>query len=81
MPAMLASYFASTLAWKPDLHSCLDFMCNAIGNLEWMEKLENPFLDEFNNNGLVPWQLLKSGKIAGMVKSAGGESSPHSSVV
>ncbi|KAG8993533.1 hypothetical protein FRB94_010711 [Tulasnella sp. JGI-2019a] len=49
-----------------------DFMCNAIGNLEWMEKLENPFLEEFNNNGLVPWQLLKSGKVAGMVKSAGG---------
>ncbi|KAG8870237.1 hypothetical protein FRB98_001762 [Tulasnella sp. 332] len=49
-----------------------DFMCNAIGNLEWMQKLENPFLEEFNNNGLVPWQVLKTGRIAGMVKSAGG---------
>lgn len=37
-----------------------------------MEKLENPFQEEFNQNGLVPWQVLKSGKIAGKVKAAGG---------
>ena len=38
-----------------------------------MEKLENPFQEEFNQNALVPWELLKSGKIAGKVKAAGGE--------
>lgn len=47
-------------------------MCNAIGNLEWMEKLEQPFQDEFNAAALVPWKALTTGKIAGKVKSAGG---------
>ena len=37
-----------------------------------MEKLDNVFSAEFNEAGLVPWQTLNSGKIAGKVKSAGG---------
>ncbi|KIO24205.1 hypothetical protein M407DRAFT_77252 [Tulasnella calospora MUT 4182] len=49
-----------------------DFMCNAIGNLEWMEALDNVFADEFRSAALVPWQTLNTGKIAGKVKSAGG---------
>lgn len=50
-----------------------DFMCNAIGNLEWMEALaDHPFADEFGKAGLVPWQTLNTGKVVGKVKSAGG---------
>ena len=38
-----------------------------------MEKLEgHPFAEEFGSAGLVPWQTLNTGKVAGMVKSAGG---------
>jgi len=36
-----------------------------------MEKLENPFSKEFNGNALVPWLTDDTGRIAGMVKSAG----------
>ncbi|KAG9040048.1 hypothetical protein FS837_000885 [Tulasnella sp. UAMH 9824] len=49
-----------------------DFMCGAIGNLEWMEALDNIFADEFRSAALVPWQTLNTGKVAGKVKSAGG---------
>lgn len=47
-------------------------MCNAIGNLQWMENLESRFSAEFNEAGLVPWQTIASGRVAGKVKSAGG---------
>ncbi|KAG8966199.1 hypothetical protein FRC03_012317 [Tulasnella sp. 419] len=49
-----------------------DYMCNAIGNLQWMEKLDQPFKDDFSKASLVPWQTLNTGKVAGKVKSAGG---------
>ena len=50
-----------------------DFMCNAIGNLQWMELLtDHPFAEEFNEAALKPWQTLNTFEIAGKVKSAGG---------
>ncbi|CAE7076121.1 unnamed protein product [Rhizoctonia solani] len=52
-----------------------DFMCNAIGNLQWLEKLETSFQDEFQSAKQVPFIPLssKSNKPAGFVKSAGGK--------
>ncbi|KAF8586261.1 alpha/beta-hydrolase [Ramaria rubella] len=49
-----------------------DFMCNFIGNLNWMLKLENAFHSEFNKARGTPWVTLKGGKVAGEVRSAGG---------
>ncbi|KAF8586263.1 peptidase S10 serine carboxypeptidase [Ramaria rubella] len=49
-----------------------DFMCNFIGNLNWMIKLENPFHAEFSKASNTPWITLDGGKAAGEVRSAGG---------
>ncbi|EJU02625.1 carboxypeptidase C [Dacryopinax primogenitus] len=49
-----------------------DFMCNAIGNLEWVVALDNPFASEFRNQTNEPY-ALPSGKIVGEVRSAGGK--------
>jgi len=49
-----------------------DYMCNAIGNLQWMLNLESPFHDEFNKGPSQPWTALTTGKLAGEVRSAGG---------
>ncbi|KAG8946242.1 hypothetical protein FRC04_011988 [Tulasnella sp. 424] len=49
-----------------------DFVCDAIGNLEWMEAFDNDFADEFRSAALIPWQTFNIGKISGKVKSASG---------
>ncbi|CAE6418101.1 unnamed protein product [Rhizoctonia solani] len=52
-----------------------DFMCNAIGNLQWLEKLETSFQADFQAAKQVPFVPLssKSNKPAGFVKTAGGK--------
>ncbi|CAE6509142.1 unnamed protein product [Rhizoctonia solani] len=51
-----------------------DFMCNAIGNLQWLEKMESSFQAEFQAAKQVPFVPLssKTNKPAGFVKTAGG---------
>ncbi|KZO96372.1 alpha/beta-hydrolase [Calocera viscosa TUFC12733] len=49
-----------------------DFMCNAIGNLEWVVALENKYAPEFRNQSNTPYVALTSGKVVGEVRSAGG---------
>jgi len=49
-----------------------DFMCNFIGNLDWMLALPNKFQDEFVHKTPAPWVTLEDGKVAGKVVSAGG---------
>ncbi|KEP49632.1 serine carboxypeptidase [Rhizoctonia solani 123E] len=51
-----------------------DFMCNAIGNLQWLEKLETSFQADFQAAKQIPFVPLssKSNKPAGFVKTAGG---------
>ncbi|KAJ3554633.1 hypothetical protein NM688_g3005 [Phlebia brevispora] len=50
-----------------------DMMCNFIGNEAWVEKLEHKFHDDFVKSKSLPWQTLGSGRIAGEVRSAGGD--------
>ncbi|TDL28277.1 carboxypeptidase C [Rickenella mellea] len=50
-----------------------DYMCNFIGNEAWMLKLENKYQKEFQAASQVPWHTLDSGKLAGMVRTAGGQ--------
>lgn len=48
-----------------------DFMCNFIGNEQWLEKLETKFNGEFQQAEKQPWITLDGGKIAGQVRTAG----------
>lgn len=52
-----------------------DFMCNAIGNLQWLEGLETSFQADFQAAKQVPFIPLssKTNKPAGFVKTAGGK--------
>ncbi|THG96311.1 hypothetical protein EW026_g5506 [Hermanssonia centrifuga] len=50
-----------------------DMMCNFIGNEAWVSKLEHKFHAEFEKSVSTPWITLGSGKIAGEVRSAGGD--------
>ncbi|KAF8602051.1 carboxypeptidase C [Ceratobasidium sp. AG-I] len=52
-----------------------DFMCNAIGNLEWLEALETSFQADFKAAKKAPYIPLssKTNKPAGFVKTAGGK--------
>jgi len=44
-----------------------------MGNHAWMEKLEgHPFHEEFGKKSLTPWITLESNKVAGQVRTAGG---------
>ncbi|GBE90094.1 Carboxypeptidase Y homolog A [Sparassis crispa] len=49
-----------------------DMMCNFIGNERWVEQLESKFRDEFASAQSVPWTVTETGKIGGLVRSAGG---------
>jgi hypothetical protein len=42
------------------------------GNERWVEQLDTKFLEEFTGAKSIPWITLGSGKIAGVVRSAGG---------
>lgn len=48
-------------------------MCNSIGEEAWVSKLEHKFHEEFEKTPSSPWITLNSGKVAGEVRSAGGE--------
>ncbi len=34
-----------------------DFMCNYMGNLEWMQELQTSYLDDFNNGTAQEWTV------------------------
>ncbi|KZS93183.1 peptidase S10, serine carboxypeptidase [Sistotremastrum niveocremeum HHB9708] len=50
-----------------------DFMCNFIGNEAWMEALDSPLQREFLETKSANWVTSKYGKLAGKVRSAGGD--------
>jgi len=50
-----------------------DMMCNYIGNERWVEQLDTKFQKEFSAKKSVPWVTTESGKMAGMVRTAGGD--------
>ncbi|KAI0674083.1 carboxypeptidase C [Trametes maxima] len=50
-----------------------DMACNYIGNERWVEQLENKFHKEFAKTTKQPWVTLDEGKLAGWVRSAGGD--------
>jgi carboxypeptidase C (cathepsin A) len=49
-----------------------DAMCNFIGNERWVNDLETKFKTEFQASSPLPWVTAKGGKVAGVVRSAGG---------
>ncbi|CDS00665.1 related to carboxypeptidase [Sporisorium scitamineum] len=46
-----------------------DFMCNYMGNLEWMQNLQTSYLDDFNNGTAQEWSV--NGKPAGLIRKGG----------
>ncbi|KAF9515933.1 hypothetical protein BS47DRAFT_1381315 [Hydnum rufescens UP504] len=51
-----------------------DFMCNFIGNRNWMLDLESVFQKEFTRAHLKPWKTM-DGKVSGHIQSAGNKHS------
>ncbi|KAG0698708.1 Alpha/Beta hydrolase protein [Suillus ampliporus] len=49
-----------------------DMMCNYMGNERWVEQLDTIFVDEFSTAETEQWITMRSGKVAGTVRSAGG---------
>ncbi|TRM61781.1 Alpha/Beta hydrolase protein [Schizophyllum amplum] len=49
-----------------------DMMCNYMGNERWVEALESDFYDEFQSAKSIPWIDSATGRLAGEVRSAGG---------
>lgn len=45
------------------------------GNERWVEQLDTVFLEEFSTAPTEQWVTLRSGKVAGTVRSAGGAGS------
>ncbi|KAF8183771.1 carboxypeptidase C [Mycena galopus ATCC 62051] len=50
-----------------------DMMCNYMGNERWLEVLDSSFRSEYVNAAPIPWVTAGSGKLAGTVRSAGGQ--------
>ncbi|THH27237.1 hypothetical protein EUX98_g6950 [Antrodiella citrinella] len=50
-----------------------DAMCNFIGNEAWVTNLEHSYHAEFVKTKPTPWVTLNTGKVAGEVRSAGGD--------
>ncbi|KAH9945738.1 Alpha/Beta hydrolase protein [Amylocystis lapponica] len=50
-----------------------DMMCNFIGNERWVEQLETRFNAEFAAADSVPWVTTETGRVSGVVRSAGGQ--------
>ncbi|SNX82969.1 related to carboxypeptidase [Melanopsichium pennsylvanicum] len=46
-----------------------DFMCNYMGNLEWMQQLQTSYLNDFNNGTAKEWTV--NGKKAGQIRQGG----------
>ncbi|KAH7915045.1 Alpha/Beta hydrolase protein [Hygrophoropsis aurantiaca] len=57
-----------------------DMMCNYIGNERWLEQLDTVFLPEFSAATPQSWTTMKTGTLAGTVRSAGGGSSGSGNV-
>lgn len=49
-----------------------DMMCNYMGNERWVEQLDTIFSEEFSTAATEQWVTIRSGKVAGTVRSAGG---------
>ncbi|KAH9975097.1 serine carboxypeptidase [Lactifluus volemus] len=49
-----------------------DMMCNYMGNEAWVENLETRFHKEFESAPSMKWIPARSGRVAGEVRSAGG---------
>lgn len=50
-----------------------DAMCNYIGNERWVNELETQFKDEYQKSKALPWVTIVGGKVAGEVRTAGGD--------
>ncbi|KAF7345099.1 hypothetical protein MVEN_01673600 [Mycena venus] len=50
-----------------------DMVCDYMGNERWLEALDSSFQGEFAAAKPVPWITTGDGKIAGTVRSAGGQ--------
>ncbi|KAI0347644.1 serine carboxypeptidase [Trametopsis cervina] len=50
-----------------------DAMCDFIGNEAWVLKLEHKFHNELVKSSSIKWTTLDSGRVAGEVRSAGGD--------
>jgi cathepsin A (carboxypeptidase C) len=48
-------------------------MCNYLGNERWVNDLETKFTSEFQKSTPLPWVAEGSSKVAGVVRSAGGQ--------
>lgn len=51
----------------------LDAMCNFMGNERWVSKFDNVFHEEFASSTPTPWIVKHSGRVAGAVRTAGGQ--------
>jgi cathepsin A (carboxypeptidase C) len=63
--------------WQlPSLPECADHepdaMCNFMGNERWVSKFSNVFHEEFASAESIPWTIEHNGRIAGTVRTAGG---------
>jgi cathepsin A (carboxypeptidase C) len=47
-------------------------MCNFMGNERWVSKFENVFHSEFASSEPAPWVVKGDRRIAGTVRTAGG---------
>ncbi|KAG6329898.1 hypothetical protein ID866_9192 [Astraeus odoratus] len=52
-----------------------DMLCNYMGEERWLEILDTKFLDDFLDAPTELWTTMRSRKIAGTVRSAGGDES------
>lgn len=43
------------------------------GNERWLEQLESQFQSEFLSSKPTPWVTMETGRLAGEVRSAGGD--------
>jgi cathepsin A (carboxypeptidase C) len=49
-----------------------DAMCNFMGNERWVSKFDNVFHEEFASSKPTPWTIKHSDRVAGTVRTAGG---------
>ena len=50
-----------------------DAMCNFMGNERWVSKFDNVFHEEFASSEPTPWIIKNDRRIAGTVRTAGGD--------
>lgn len=71
MPETLVCLY-QLFAWA-SVHPRQDSMCNYLGQERWVADFDNVFHDEFSSSVPIPWIVAENGKIAGEVRSAGGD--------